>query len=44
MKAGLRYVYADNVHDKAGDTTYCPGCGRVVIQRDWLQPHRLCVG
>ncbi|MFT3913541.1 MAG: AmmeMemoRadiSam system radical SAM enzyme [Anaeromyxobacteraceae bacterium] len=34
MAAGLRYVYTGNVHDPAGQTTYCPGCGAVVIERD----------
>jgi pyruvate formate lyase activating enzyme len=24
---GLRYVYTGNVHDEAGQSTYCPGCG-----------------
>ena len=24
---GLRYVYTGNVHDRAGSSTYCPGCG-----------------
>jgi pyruvate formate lyase activating enzyme len=33
--AGLRYVYTGNVHDREGDVTYCPGCGRAVIERDW---------
>ncbi len=33
--AGLRYVYTGNVHDRSGDTTYCPGCGKAVIERDW---------
>ena len=37
MDAGLRYVYTGNVHDKAGDTTYCPGCGKAVIERDWYE-------
>ncbi len=32
---GLRYVYTGNVHDTAGDTTTCPGCGAPVIERDW---------
>jgi len=32
---GLRYVYTGNVRDPEGDATLCPGCGRVVIQRDW---------
>ncbi len=32
---GLRYVYTGNVHDREGGSTYCPGCGRVVVERDW---------
>jgi pyruvate formate lyase activating enzyme len=32
---GLNYVYTGNVHDKAGGSTYCPGCGTAVIERDW---------
>ena len=34
-RAGLRYVYTGNVHDPAGGTTLCAGCGRPVIVRDW---------
>jgi pyruvate formate lyase activating enzyme len=32
---GLRYVYTGNVHDSDGSSTYCPGCGRRLIERDW---------
>ena len=32
--AGLRYVYTGNVSDRQHQSTYCPGCGRVVIGRD----------
>jgi pyruvate formate lyase activating enzyme len=32
---GLRYVYTGNVHDEAGSSTYCHGCGEKVIGRDW---------
>jgi pyruvate formate lyase activating enzyme len=32
--AGLRYVYTGNVVDPDRQSTYCPGCGRAVIQRD----------
>ncbi len=32
---GLRYVYTGNVHDPDGQTTFCPGCGAAVIERDW---------
>jgi pyruvate formate lyase activating enzyme len=34
---GLRYVYTGNVHDPAGGTTYCHGCGEPVIGRDWYE-------
>lgn len=32
--AGLRYVYTGNVSDAQRQSTYCPGCGRLVIERD----------
>jgi pyruvate formate lyase activating enzyme len=31
---GLRYVYTGNVRDPVGASTYCPGCGERVIERD----------
>jgi pyruvate formate lyase activating enzyme len=34
---GLRYVYTGNVHDRAGGSTYCHGCGQAVIERDWYE-------
>ena len=34
---GLEYVYTGNVHDSIGGSTYCPGCGDRVIERDWYQ-------
>jgi pyruvate formate lyase activating enzyme len=34
LRNGLHYVYTGNVHDPAGASTYCPGCGTVVIGRD----------
>ena len=37
LDAGLRYVYTGNVHDRSGDATYCPGCGKAVIERDWYE-------
>lgn len=37
LQAGLRYVYTGNVHDPAGGTTFCPGCGAGVIVRDWYE-------
>jgi pyruvate formate lyase activating enzyme len=35
MKNGLRYAYTGNVHDQEGSSTYCAGCGRMIIGRDW---------
>ncbi len=37
MSKGLYYVYTGNVHDQAGDTTYCHNCGHELIVRDWYQ-------
>lgn len=37
IRNGLRFVYTGNVHDESGGSTYCPGCGRVVIGRDWYE-------
>jgi len=35
VKNGLRYVYTGNVHDQAGGSTNCHGCGARLIGRDW---------
>jgi pyruvate formate lyase activating enzyme len=35
LRNGLRHVYVGNVHDTAASSTYCPGCGARVIERDW---------
>jgi pyruvate formate lyase activating enzyme len=32
---GVHHAYTGNVHNAAGGSTYCPGCGTVVIERDW---------
>ena len=37
MRHGVRFAYTGNVHDAAGDTTFCPGCHEPVIQRDWYE-------
>ncbi|MDH5360468.1 MAG: AmmeMemoRadiSam system radical SAM enzyme [Gammaproteobacteria bacterium] len=34
---GLHYVYTGNVHDKAGQSTYCHHCGHLLIGRDWYE-------
>lgn len=30
---GLEYVYIGNVQSKEGENTYCPGCGKLLIER-----------
>ncbi len=37
MANGVRYAYTGNIHDSQGDTTFCPGCGYAVIERDWYE-------
>ena len=37
LNAGLRYVYTGNVHDYKGSSTYCHGCGDILIGRDWYE-------
>ena len=34
VAAGLHYVYTGNIRDLAGQSTYCPGCAALVIERD----------
>jgi pyruvate formate lyase activating enzyme len=34
MEEGIRYAYTGNVHDPEGQSTYCHGCGAVLIGRD----------
>jgi pyruvate formate lyase activating enzyme len=35
LDTGVRHAYTGNVHDRSGQSTYCHGCGAVVIERDW---------
>ena len=34
---GLKHVFTGNVHDSAGGSTWCPGCGALLIERDWYE-------
>lgn len=40
---GLKYVYVGNVHDPAHESTYCPNCSTLLIERNWheLRTYRL---
>lgn len=33
-QAGIRHVYTGNVRDAEGQSTYCPSCGAILIERD----------
>ena len=33
----LHYVYTGNVHDRDGGSTWCPSCGKLLIERDWYE-------
>jgi pyruvate formate lyase activating enzyme len=35
LKNGVHYAYTGNVHDEAGESTYCHQCGATLIGRDW---------
>jgi pyruvate formate lyase activating enzyme len=37
LSNGVRYAYTGNVHDPAGDTTFCHDCGAPLIVRDWYE-------
>ena len=34
-QVGLQFVYTGNVHDFRGSSTWCPGCGTLLVGRDW---------
>ncbi|MEQ9410852.1 MAG: AmmeMemoRadiSam system radical SAM enzyme [Fuerstiella sp.] len=34
---GLRFVYVGNVNDVQHQSTWCPQCGELLIERDWHQ-------
>ena len=40
---GIKYVYVGNVHDPAHESTYCPSCSTLLIERNWheLRTYRL---
>jgi pyruvate formate lyase activating enzyme len=44
VRNGIRYAYTGNVHDSAGSSTYCTGCGDVLIERDWYELGRYHLG
>jgi len=43
LDAGLRYVYIGNVYDPMRESTCCPGCGLLLIERDGYNLGRYAV-
>jgi len=37
LSKGLQYVYTGNVNDAEHGSTYCPKCGRMLVERDWYE-------
>jgi pyruvate formate lyase activating enzyme len=37
LSHGLKHVYTGNIHDEDTQSTYCAGCGEIVIERDWYR-------
>lgn len=37
LDCGIKFAYAGNVHDKQRQSTCCPGCGELLIERDWYE-------
>ena len=35
MEVGLKYVYEGNISSDEGTNTYCPSCGKLLIERTW---------
>lgn len=35
IDSGIKFCYVGNVHNKEGQTTYCPNCNEKLIKRDW---------
>ena len=37
LACGIEYVYVGNVYDKQRQSTWCPRCGGLLIERDWYE-------
>lgn len=37
QNAGLKFVYVGNVNDPQNQSTWCPGCKTLLIERNWYQ-------
>lgn len=37
MDAGIKYAYVGNINDRQRQSTYCPNCQSLLIERDWYE-------
>lgn len=37
LQAGIKFVYTGNVNDAKRQSTYCPNCQELLIERDWYE-------
>ncbi len=37
LGSGIRYCYTGNVEDPEGETTFCHGCGKKLVGRNWYE-------
>ncbi len=37
IRQGIKYVYVGNVDDKRHQSTYCPSCKNLLIERNWYE-------
>ena len=37
LKAGIKYAYVGNVDDVQGQSTYCPSCEKLIVERNWYE-------
>jgi AmmeMemoRadiSam system radical SAM enzyme/AmmeMemoRadiSam system protein B/AmmeMemoRadiSam system protein A len=37
LQQGLKFCYVGNVNDVANQSTYCPDCGGLLIERNWYE-------
>ncbi len=37
LDAGIKFAYVGNVYDLERESTFCPQCDKVVIERDWYE-------
>jgi len=37
LEMGLHHVYTGNIIDQSGSNTYCAGCGKELIHREWYR-------